>query len=146
MDDEKAVGPSSSHRFRVSTDDVIKVGHATVYPGVDADNWQIERTSAWISHNNPVNEFVELKILMPFLVYGVVLKGRTDYDQWLTHLEIFTSLNGIHWKSEGEFVGSTDRNTPTMMIFKKPVLVSRLKFTNFKFHDNMSARFGLIRD
>eukprot|EP01126_Amoeba_proteus_P005400 TRINITY_DN11803_c0_g1_i2.p1 TRINITY_DN11803_c0_g1~~TRINITY_DN11803_c0_g1_i2.p1 ORF type:complete len:166 (-),score=24.10 TRINITY_DN11803_c0_g1_i2:39-485(-) len=131
--------------LQISTSVLVKVGSKTVYPGSPTyDNWHLNKPSSWISHTNPADEFVEFKIIQPVYLYGAVLQGRTDYDQWLTEVEIFTSRDGLVWVSQGFFAGCHDRNTPTLLYFTSPVLASRIKFTNFKFQGHMSCRFGVV--
>ncbi len=40
---------------------------------------------AWCAaENNPPNQWIQVDFLSQKKIYGVVIQGRSDYDQWVT--------------------------------------------------------------
>ena len=45
--------------FQITTYSCKKLATKTVYPGSPTyDHWEFDKTTSWISHTNPVDEFI----------------------------------------------------------------------------------------
>ena len=64
------------------------------------------RTGAWSAKTNDVNQWIKVDLGEMKSVSGIVMQGRSDYEQWVKKYKVEYSHNGITW----EFVKDKQNN------------------------------------
>ena len=57
------------------------------------------RTGAWSAKTNDINQWIQVDFDDEMkLVSGIVMQGRTDYEQWVKKYKVQYSNDGITWQ------------------------------------------------
>lgn len=109
---------------------------------------RLDSPQAWSADGNYVGCWYQMDNGMFANVYGVVIKGRADGDQWVKTFTVKYRQNNI-WKSvDGGaiFTGSEDRNTDVQVLFSAPVNARYIRIYPQTWQGHISLRAGLVVD
>ena len=56
------------------------------------------RTGGWSAKTNDVNQWIQADLGAIRSVSGIVIQGRSDYNQWVTKYQVQYSEDGVTWK------------------------------------------------
>ena len=56
------------------------------------------KAGAWCAKTNDVNQWIQVDFGEMKLVSGIVMQGRTDYEQWVKKYKVQYSNDGISWQ------------------------------------------------
>ena len=52
---------------------------------------------AWVAGSNDVHQWIQVDLLMSKMVYGIVLQGREEHQQWVTKYKVQYIDGGLVW-------------------------------------------------
>ena len=52
---------------------------------------------AWCAEGYKDNQWIQVDLMIPTWVTGVMLQGRKDTDQWVTEYKVEYSIDGQNW-------------------------------------------------
>ena len=56
-----------------------------------------ETTGAWSVQTNDLNQWIEVDLMVPTWITGVMIQGREDSSQWVTEYKVEHSSDGQNW-------------------------------------------------
>ena len=56
------------------------------------------RTGGWSAKTNDANQWIQVDFGDMKSVSGIVMQGRSDYDQWVTKYKVQYSNDGVTWQ------------------------------------------------
>ena len=71
---------------------------------------QADSTGAWSVQHLNINQWLQVDLMVPTWVTGVMTQGREDQPQWVTEYKVEHSSNGQNWK----YVQSKDDHEGTV--------------------------------
>ena len=51
----------------------------------------------WVAETNDLNQWIQVDLIIPTWVTGVMIQGREDFDQWVTEYKVEYSSDGQNW-------------------------------------------------
>ena len=58
---------------------------------------QLGMSGSWSAHTNDLNQWIQVDLMIPTWVAGVMIQGRQDYSQWVKEYTVEYSSDGQNW-------------------------------------------------
>ncbi|ALC44456.1 Hml, partial [Drosophila busckii] len=110
-----------------------------------------QNDGCWMPQINDQMQYLELNFGHPEPIYGVVMAGSPDFNNYVTLFKILHSHDGIAYHylvDETEkpqmFNGPLDSRAPVQTLFKIPIEASSLRIYPLKWHGSIAMRVELL--
>ncbi|XP_072019705.1 lactadherin-like [Amphiura filiformis] len=108
----------------------------------------------WLAGKNDNNQWIQVNLMLPKLVTGLVTQGRPDvnYPRWVTQYQVQYGNDGRNWQyvmhairgNPKEFAGNSDYFTPVTRYFDSPVETTYIRIIPTQWHTRISMRFEIL--
>ena len=115
--------------------------------GVGAGRGRLDSPQAWSAQNNAVGELYQIDNGVVGKITGVAIKGRKDYDQWVTTFKVKSKGADGTWKdvdSGKVYTGNTDRDTQVDVTFDTPVETRYIRIYPQTWNGHISLRADIV--
>eukprot|EP00961_Rhodomonas_salina_P118964 1601050-Rhodomonas_salina.1 len=119
-------------------------------PGELHARGRLDSSTAWISLTGNTNEWFQMDMEQPVGIAGVVTKGRSGIDRWVTSFTVQSSLNEIDWTPVDNgvlFTGNNDRDTLLLHHFLHPIHTRYIRIHPWTWYPStasISMRAGVL--
>uniref|UniRef100_A0A1I8Q8K8 Hemocytin n=1 Tax=Stomoxys calcitrans TaxID=35570 RepID=A0A1I8Q8K8_STOCA len=110
-----------------------------------------ENAGAWSPMINDQNQYLEITLPEPEPLFGVIMAGSPDFDNYVTLFKIYYSNDGEAYHALNDetdkpqlFNGPHDSRTPAKTLFKIPIEAKTLKIYPLKWHGSIAIRVELL--
>ena len=79
-----------------------------------------------------------------YIVTGIEIAGRGDTNQMITKFNIKTSMNGIDWIDQGDYMGPYHHLTSVKRNMKRSVIASVVRITALEWINHPSMRVDIL--
>ncbi|GBM75367.1 Lactadherin, partial [Araneus ventricosus] len=116
-----------------------------------ASHGRFSSFSSWTPAKYDKDQFLQIDLLEPVLVTGIITKGDPDVQQWVKSYYVGYSNDSINWRKveningrAKEFTGNTDQDSPVINIFPISVISRYVRVLPTKWHRMPSLRVSLL--
>ena len=60
---------------------------------------QFNRLGAWIAANNTASEWIQVDLVFPSWISGVMIQGREDFPQWVSKFKVSFTQDQSFWNN-----------------------------------------------
>nr|BAJ41225.1 egg coat matrix protein [Apostichopus japonicus] len=107
---------------------------------------------AWIPDSGDLNPYIQIDLLAPIPISGVITQGRNlGFQQWVQTFQVAYSVPGEPWKlvtnhddDNETFSGNFDSSTQVVNYFSNPVKAQVLRIFPLTFNNQPSLRLELL--
>uniref|UniRef100_A0A1I8MML0 Hemocytin n=2 Tax=Musca domestica TaxID=7370 RepID=A0A1I8MML0_MUSDO len=110
-----------------------------------------DKSGAWSPMINDQNQYLEIVLPHPEPLYGVIMAGSPDFDNYVTLFKIFYSHDGEAYHALNDetdkpqlFNGPQNARTPAKTLFKIPIEAKSVKIYPLKWHNSIAMRVELL--
>jgi hypothetical protein len=115
--------------------------------GVGHGRGRLDSVQGWSAQNNTVGEWYQLDNSVVGKIAGVAIKGRKDYDQWVTTFKVKSKGATGTWidvEAGKVYTGNTDRDTQVDVSFAAPVDARYIRIYPQTWNGHMSLRADIV--
>ncbi|XP_011663055.2 uncharacterized protein LOC589087 [Strongylocentrotus purpuratus] len=110
------------------------------------------KTGAWSAQTNDHSQWIQVDLLSDYKLSGIVIQGRSDYDQWVTSFR-------FQYRPDGQsalidvvddngaivtFTGNSDRDSLVINMLPLPVAARYVRILPQTWTNHISMRFELL--
>ncbi|XP_071959441.1 uncharacterized protein [Antedon mediterranea] len=106
---------------------------------------------SWASLTNDLNQWIQVDFGAIVEVTGVILQGRSEFNQWVTSYEVLHSLDGINFNTIIDntceviiFPGNEDKRTHVTSMFPASVKTQFIRIHPIAWHSHICLRFEVL--
>ncbi|XP_037934058.1 hemocytin isoform X2 [Teleopsis dalmanni] len=110
-----------------------------------------EKTGSWSPNINDQMQYLQVTFEEPEPIFGVIMAGSPDFDNYVTLFKILYSYDGevYHYLSDENdkpqmFNGPLDSREPVQTLFKIPVEAKSVHIYPLKWHGSIAMRIELL--
>ncbi|XP_072519216.1 milk fat globule EGF and factor V/VIII domain containing b isoform X1 [Salminus brasiliensis] len=130
--------------------------------GIEAFTWHPHyarldkqgKTNAWTAATNSRSEWLQVDLLSPKRITGIVTQGAKDFGnvQFVSAFKIAYSDDAQHWtvvkddktKTDKIFPGNSDNNVHKKNVFEPPFYARFVRFLPWVWHERITVRMELL--
>ncbi|KAI8521387.1 hypothetical protein Bbelb_011410 [Branchiostoma belcheri] len=105
----------------------------------------------WAAAASDANEWIEIDLLYPTKMTGLVTQGTFDLVRWVTTYEVMYSLDRLNWGiitgingAPKVFQGNTDQNTEVHTYLDTPIVTRFVRVWPKTWHNGIGLRLELL--
>ncbi|XP_056595274.1 milk fat globule EGF and factor V/VIII domain containing b isoform X1 [Triplophysa dalaica] len=130
--------------------------------GIEAFTWHPHyarldkqgKTNAWIAATNDRSEWVQVDLLRPKRITGIITQGAKDFGnvQFVSAFKVAYSDDGQYWtivkdektKTDKIFPGNSDNNVHKKNVFEPPFISRFVRILPWEWHERITLRMELL--
>ncbi|GIX94553.1 SCO-spondin, partial [Caerostris darwini] len=112
-------------------------------------NARLDSDTAWAPKLDDSDPYIQVDLIVPTNITGVMTRGRNDANEWVKTYEIEFSDNGLEWESQEtgyvvEHKGNTDNESPVTNLFPEPMFSRFIRIKPTSSERKIGLRFEIL--
>ena len=128
----------------ITASDSHNADHGPPYAKLGASKVE-GKSHAWCAKK--IGDHLTIDLGTSKVVTGVEIASRgkgNHQNQMITKFNVKTSINGIHWTDQGDFMGVYEELTPVKRKLRRAVIASFVRITTIEYKTHPSMRVDIL--
>nr|XP_042904159.1 uncharacterized protein LOC107439698 isoform X4 [Parasteatoda tepidariorum] len=120
-------------------------------PSLSPSNVRLDSDSAWVANKDDGSPFVQVDMLIPTNLTGLMTRGRNDANAWVKSYTISFSDDGLFWNglkdehgNDIEFKANYDSDSTVTNIFPAPIFARFLRVKPTDYEKQIGLRLEVL--
>ncbi|CAL1296415.1 unnamed protein product [Larinioides sclopetarius] len=124
---------------------------SSLNPELSPVNARLDSDTAWAPDLNDEDPYIQVDLIVPTNITGLMTRGRNDANEWVSIYEITYSDDGVKWKSPGDgtdyvvaYKANYDNESPVTNLFETEIIARFLRIQPSLYERKIALRFEIL--